>query len=103
LERFYQDVIDKGGEGVILRDPNVTFRPGRCPGYLKHKVTPLPPLREPTLIEIKKFRDAEAKIIRPVGSAQWECELYVFHLLLSACLIIIIIIIISLDPMEFDL
>ena len=38
LERFFQDVIDKGGEGIILRDPQAPPQPGRAPGYLKHKV-----------------------------------------------------------------
>ena len=38
LEQFFQDVIDKGGEGVILRDPLAPLQPGRSPGYLKHKV-----------------------------------------------------------------
>jgi len=38
LEKFFQDVVDTGGEGVILRDPVSPYQPGRCPGYLKHKV-----------------------------------------------------------------
>ena len=38
LEQFYQDVVDKGGEGVILRDPLEFLQSGRSPGYLKHKV-----------------------------------------------------------------
>jgi len=38
FERFFQDIIDRGGEGVILRDPDAPFRHGRSPGYLKHKV-----------------------------------------------------------------
>lgn len=38
LEQFYQDIIDGGGEGVILRDPGARLQPGRSPGYLKHKV-----------------------------------------------------------------
>ena len=38
LESFYQDIVDKGGEGIILRDPVEMLRPGRSPGYLKHKV-----------------------------------------------------------------
>lgn len=40
LETFFQDMIDKGGEGVILRDPSSLLQPGRSPGYLKHKVRP---------------------------------------------------------------
>ena len=39
LQEFFQDVIDKGGEGLILRDPTSPYVPGRSPGYLKHKVT----------------------------------------------------------------
>ena len=38
METFFQDVIDKGGEGIILRDPEAPYQPGRAPGYLKHKV-----------------------------------------------------------------
>jgi len=38
LEEFFQDVMDKGGEGVILRDPQSILAPGRSAGYLKHKV-----------------------------------------------------------------
>ena len=38
LESFFQDVIDKGGEGIILRDPQAILQPGRSPSYLKHKV-----------------------------------------------------------------
>lgn len=38
LEVFFQDVMDRGGEGVILRDPKSVLAPGRSAGYLKHKV-----------------------------------------------------------------
>ena len=38
LESVFQDIIDEGGEGIILRDPKAPYQPGRCPGYLKHKV-----------------------------------------------------------------
>jgi len=38
LEKVFQDIVDKGGEGVILRDPLAPLQPGRCPGFLKHKV-----------------------------------------------------------------
>jgi len=48
LEKFFQDIIDEGGEGVILRDPSSPYQSGRSPGYLKHKVSssahfPAPP------------------------------------------------------------
>jgi len=43
LEKFFQDIADVGGEGIILRDPLSTVIAGRSAGYLKHKV-PLPPL-----------------------------------------------------------
>jgi len=42
LEEFFQSIMEGGGEGIILRDPTAPYRPGRCPGYLKHKV-PLTP------------------------------------------------------------
>jgi len=38
LETVFQNIVDKGGEGVILRDPNAPFEQGRSRGYLKHKV-----------------------------------------------------------------
>jgi len=38
FESSFQDVIDKGGEGIILRDPNALLQPGRTTSYLKHKV-----------------------------------------------------------------
>jgi len=41
LEKYFQDVIDKGGEGLILRDPSSALQGGRSAGYLKHKVRTL--------------------------------------------------------------
>jgi len=38
LESFFQDIIDQGGEGIILRDPTGIYEIGRSQGYLKHKV-----------------------------------------------------------------
>lgn len=38
MERFLHDVIEKGGEGIILRDPSAPLQPGRSAAYLKHKV-----------------------------------------------------------------
>lgn len=40
MESFFQDIIDKGGEGIILRDPLAPLQPGRSAGFLKHKVLP---------------------------------------------------------------
>ena len=42
LEEFYQDVMDAGGEGIILRNPEAPYEHGTAPGYLKHKVCPYP-------------------------------------------------------------
>jgi len=42
LEKMFQDIMDNGGEGVILRDPKSPHQPGRSSGYLKHKVLSLP-------------------------------------------------------------
>jgi len=39
LERRFQEILDIGGEGVILRDPQAPWQTGRSQGYLKHKVT----------------------------------------------------------------
>jgi len=39
LEEILQDIMDKGGEGIILRDPKTPLQPGRGHGYLKHKVS----------------------------------------------------------------
>jgi len=77
VEAFYQDIVDKGGEGVILRDPNAPYQSGRCPGYLKHKVREGKSSLYLVLIYFlfKKFRDAEAKIMAPAGLNQWECEM----------------------------
>ena len=38
LEEYFHDIIEQGGEGIILRDPSAPYKPGRSPGYLKHKV-----------------------------------------------------------------
>ena len=39
LEKTFQDILDMGGEGVILRDPTSPYQEGRSAGYLKHKVS----------------------------------------------------------------
>jgi DNA ligase-1 len=38
MQQFLQDIIDEGGEGIILRDPLSPYQSGRSPGFLKHKV-----------------------------------------------------------------
>jgi len=38
LEKVFQDIVDQGGEGIILRDPKAVYTPGRTRTYLKHKV-----------------------------------------------------------------
>jgi len=38
LEKYYQDIVESGGEGIILRDPNSPYEAGRSRGFLKHKV-----------------------------------------------------------------
>ena len=40
LEDFFQDIIKRGGEGIVLRDPASRYVPGRSNGFLKHKVGP---------------------------------------------------------------
>jgi ATP-dependent DNA ligase len=38
MQQFLQDIIDMGGEGIILRDPLSPYQVGRSSGFLKHKV-----------------------------------------------------------------
>jgi len=38
LNEFFQDIMDRGGEGIILRNPSTPYQPGRSQGFLKHKV-----------------------------------------------------------------
>jgi DNA ligase-1 len=38
MEEFLQNVVDMGGEGIILRDPLASNESGRSKGFLKHKV-----------------------------------------------------------------
>jgi DNA ligase-1 len=40
MQQFLQDIVDMGGEGIILRDPLCPYQPGRSSGFLKHKVIP---------------------------------------------------------------
>jgi len=77
LESFFQDIIDQGGEGIILRDPNAVLQPGRSQGFLKHKVINIFPFLKRILLmlRMKKFRDAEARVVAAVGMNQWQCEL----------------------------
>ena len=80
LETVFQDILDKGGEGVILRDPNAPLQSGRSAGFLKHKVTysytPTLSVIIHMFILAQKFRDAEARVVRKLNSGIWECELY---------------------------
>jgi len=39
MQTFMQDIIDEGGEGIILRDPLSIYQAGTSTGYLKHKVS----------------------------------------------------------------
>ena len=42
LESIFQEVLDGGGKGVILRDPLSAYQPGRSAGYLKYNVPLFP-------------------------------------------------------------
>ena len=42
FDKHYQDILDAGGEGIILRNPAAFYEPGRSPNYLKYKVTLYP-------------------------------------------------------------
>jgi len=77
MEKYFQDLLDKGGEGLILRDPFSPLQPGRSSGYLKHKVgSSIFYFLEQIFILFQKYRDAEAKVVGKPGEHQWECELY---------------------------
>ena len=77
LDTFFQDIIDKGGEGIILRDPASAYEPGMSAGYLKHKVSFFchQSIIKLTIFISQKFRDAEAKVVGSAGPLLWECEL----------------------------
>jgi len=82
FERFLQSVLDKGGEGVILRDPSSPYEHGRSKGYLKHKVFKkethpfMGSFSSPLLLfSKKKYRDAEARIVKKLRPNEYECEL----------------------------
>eukprot|EP00026_Physarum_polycephalum_P000761 Phypoly_transcript_00762.p1 GENE.Phypoly_transcript_00762~~Phypoly_transcript_00762.p1 ORF type:complete len:886 (-),score=68.50 Phypoly_transcript_00762:72-2729(-) len=53
-----QAIINKGGEGIILRDPGSLYCNGRSQEFLK----------------LKKFRDAEARVVAITGDV-FTCEL----------------------------
>ena len=38
MQLFMQQIIDEGGEGIILRDPLSLQKQGRSSQFLKHKV-----------------------------------------------------------------
>jgi ATP-dependent DNA ligase len=38
MQEFLQDILNLGGEGIILRNPLTPNQAGRSVGYLKHKV-----------------------------------------------------------------
>jgi len=74
VSSLFDEIVSAGGEGIILRDPNAPFTPGRSQSYLKYKVNgdTCPSL---LTFSTKKFRDAEAKIVKEVGPQQWLCML----------------------------
>ena len=80
FEKMFQDILDKGGEGVILRDPKCPYQSGRSSGYLKHKVFHLVLYLLVSQLTIlvnyeKKYRDAEARIVKSLSPLTWECEM----------------------------
>jgi ATP-dependent DNA ligase len=79
VEKMYQEILMKDGEGVILRDPQSPYKSGRSRGYLKHKVQCVEFMVDVllTISLMKKFRDAEARVIGSSSPHQWLCELYV--------------------------
>jgi len=47
MQQHFQDIIDQGGEGIILRDPASPYKAGSSAGYLKYKVRTFQPCEWP--------------------------------------------------------
>ena len=61
LEKIFQDIMDQGGEGIILRDPSTPFETGRSKGFLKHKVWVLSSIKIPLLGLSALHRNTETR------------------------------------------
>lgn len=86
LEQLFQDVVSRGGEGIILRDPTALYKPGRSAGFLKRKVALTRALLQRRcanqMVQHQRPRETEARIIGPVDTSRWQCELCV-HAVMS--------------------
>ena len=65
LEQFYSAVLAKGGEGVMLREPNSVYKIGRSTSLRKYK----------------PFLDAEVKVVKSNYPHGFVCQQYVIFLL----------------------
>lgn len=68
LEKMFQDIINEGGEGIILRNPCDPYNPGRSPGYLKHKVL----LYFTCYYDFSDIATRDSVIPRQCWSKRWE-------------------------------
>ena len=60
LQEYCQSIVAKGGEGVMLREPNSTYTAGRSPSLRKYK----------------DFKDTEVKVLRNNYPHGFDCQQY---------------------------
>jgi len=90
LEKIFQDIMDNGGEGVILRDPECPYQPGRTSGYLKHKASHSPlkiPGITPFLFFLRNTEMRKPELLAQqalsLGNANCKLHLYPLSLVLA--------------------
>ena len=57
LKQYFDQVLKKGGEGVMLREPQSLYKAGRFPGLRKYK----------------PFLDAEVKVVETLYPHGFNC------------------------------
>ena len=73
LQHYFDTIIKKGGEGIILREPNSMYTPGRSYSMRKYK----------------EFQDTEVLIIKDMFPHGFICKQYVIDLICYFLLIIL--------------
>lgn len=68
LDKWLDYIVDKGGEGVILRDPDAMYEHKRCNGLLKYKKTQTMDLR------ITGWNEGKGKYEGAIGSFRCETD-----------------------------
>ena len=80
LESKLQDIIDNGGEGVILRDPIAPHQAGRAASYLKHKVQQHTKMFDLTKLVHRNIETAKLKSSNRLGLSNGNASCTRFHL-----------------------